>query len=173
MRIKQLLAALLFCLAAPALLAASGPANYSGHWSLDKTRSKNLPPHYQEVTQHELNITQDPKTLTVAVTVKLEQHDPDHLEFKYSLDGASTKAESMIRTPDGPMTVPATLQAKPEGDGGLLITIERELPFGEQPIKATTTEHWHLDSEGKVLTIERADDSPRGRRESTMVFTKS
>jgi hypothetical protein len=155
-------------------LQAAGPANFAGTWSLDKGQSKDLPPFYENVKTHSLKITQSAKELVVSVDVTSAAHEPDHFDFTYALDGSPTKAEAKIRTPDGPMSVPATLQATVAADGGLAITIVRELPSldGGEPMKGTTNEKWHLQPDGKTLVIDRVDEMPRGKFASTMVFTR-
>lgn len=168
---KKTAAVLLLLLALPML--ADKPANYAGRWSLDKARSANLPPRYEQVTSHELTITQNDKELAVTVRITVPDRAPDPMELRYQLDGTPTKTETLIRTPAGPSNVPTVLQAKPAAGGGLVITIERELPSRDgQPFKGTTVETWHLDADGKTLTIDRADEMPRGRMESKLVFTR-
>lgn len=156
-----------------ALFAADAPVSYAGKWTLDKSQSKNLPPWYERVDSHALEITQDAGSLNVAVTVTSAQHAPDRFDFHYNLDGTPTRTETMIRTPAGPAPVPTTLKAEPQSNGEVVITIDREMKDREgQPMKGTTVERWKLDATGKLLTIERADEMPRGRMESTMVFTR-
>lgn len=168
---KKTLAVLLFL--ATAAFAADKPASYAGRWTLDKAKSANLPPYYAEITSHELTITQSEKELHVAVVVTAPDREADKFDFRYNLDGTPAKTETLVRTPSGPRSVPATLQAKPAADGGLAITIERELPSRDGgTFKGTTNEAWRLDAEGKTLTIGRVDDMPRGKFESTMVFTR-
>jgi hypothetical protein len=143
--------------------ATMSAADYSGKWTLDKAQSRDLPPFYEHITSHALTITQDAKELDVAVTVSSDRHDPDHFDFHYKLDGTPAESESKIRTPNGPMTIPTTLTAKPNADGTLLITIDRKQ-------MGTTTETWHLD--GNKLIIDRTDEMPRGKFSSQMVFVR-
>jgi hypothetical protein len=71
------------------------------------------------------------------------------------------------------MKVPATLKASDAGDGKLQITISRIIPMGESTFKSITVEDWSLSTDGKTLTINRTDESPRGKMESVMVFVKN
>ena len=41
-----------------------------------------------------------------------------------------------------------------------------------ESFKATTQETWHLDADGKTLTIDRVDEMRRGKFESKMVFAR-
>jgi hypothetical protein len=77
-----------------------------------------------------------------------------------------------MRTPSGTRAVPATLKAVVAEDGGLHITITREMRMGEGAFRAVTAEDWRLSPDGKTLNIHRADDTPRGKRESEMVFVR-
>jgi hypothetical protein len=148
-------------------------ADYSGRWTLDKTQSKDLPDYYANVKSHALEIEQDAKELVVRVAITREDGGIDDFDFRYALDGTPVKTTSEVRTPNGKLTIPAILSAKPAADGGLSITIERELPMRGETVKGMTYETWHLDATGKVLTIDRIDDSPRRRHEAKMIFTKS
>ena len=40
-------------------------------------------------------------------------------------------------------------------------------------ISVTTKETWELSADGKTLTVNREQTTPRGTNTSTMVFTKS
>jgi hypothetical protein len=153
--------------------AQAKPANYAGNWTLDTAKSKNLPKYYERIKSHKLSITQDEKQLKVAVTVDLGGSEPDKLSFVYNLDGSETKTQTQIRTQDGPMQVPTTLSAKVGADGKIHIIIAREIQLPDGPFKGTTIEDWELSADGKTLTIHRADDTPRGKTESDMIFVKN
>lgn len=164
----------MIALAATLLFHASVfAADYTGRWTLDKSQSKDLPEYYGNVQSHALDITQDAKELVIKVTIATADRGTETFDFRYLLDGTPVKSETPVRTPNGDMMIPALLTAKPADDGGLSITIERELPMRGQTIKAMTFEQWHLDAAGKVLTIDRVDDSPRRRHEAKMIFVKS
>jgi hypothetical protein len=160
-------------LAAIALLALSAQAaGYSGSWSLDKAKSSNLPPYYEQITGHDLKIAQDDNELAVTAVITADR-GPENFEFRYKLDGTATAGETSVRTPNGERKVPTVLQLKKADNGDLNITIERELPSRDgSTFKGTTIETWHLDAEGKVLTIDRVDETRRGRTEARMVFVR-
>ncbi|HEX8170283.1 MAG TPA: hypothetical protein VF824_07075 [Thermoanaerobaculia bacterium] len=168
----RLTAAALVLFAVP-LLAAAAPPDYSGHWTLSKEQSANLPNFYDQVKTHELNVTQSAAALEVKVTVTSDSHDPDHFDFHYKLDGTPTPTETQIRTPNGPVSVPTVLAAAPDANGELVITIERELTMRGNSMKATTVEHWKLSADGKTLTIARTDNRGGQTMSSTMVFLRS
>ena len=153
--------------------AAAKPADYTGAWTLDMKQSKNLPPYYLHVQGHKLSITQDDRQLRVAVEISDAGREPFRVDFVYSLDGAETKTETQMRTPAGMRSVPTALKAEAAEDGTLRVTITREMaaPDG-RALKAVTTEDWRLSPDAKTLNIHRADDTPRGKTESDMVFVK-
>jgi hypothetical protein len=160
-----------------ALLLASSPArgaaksvDYSGAWTLDVVRSKNLPPFYGNVKSHKLRVKQDWGYLIVEVEVDDGGAEPFKTTFGYKLDGTETKTQ--VRTPSGTLDVPTTLRAVPAEGGGLHITITREAVRRDQPFRAVTTEDWRLSPDGKTLDIRRTDDAPRGRVEYEMVFVR-
>lgn len=152
---------------------AQGAVSYAGTWTLDPAQSRNLPPHYQRVSAHVLRITQDDAKLTVSVTIESADRPAEQFDFQYRLDGEPTRTETMIRTPAGLTPVPTTLRAEPQENGGMRITVDREIkmPNGETR-NGASLEQWRLDASGNVLTIDRVDDTPRGRMESTMVFVR-
>jgi hypothetical protein len=160
-------------LASTALFAAAAakPANYAGKWTLDQTRSHNLPRYYTRIKSQTLNVAQDASTLDVAVELAMGDPAPDKLDFHYKLDGTETKGESMIRTPSGPVKTPVTLKASVAASGALAITIDRDLP--NQGGHVTTNEAWELSADGKTLTVTRNDVTPMGAHESELVFVKS
>lgn len=168
---------LLFAAALVAVIfvnAFAKPANYAGAWTLDVKQSRNLPPYYSHVQSHKLSIAQDDEQLRVAVEISDAGAEPFKIDFVYSLDGTETKTETQMRTPAGLRSVPATLKAVAAEDGTLRITITREIntPDG-RALKAVTVEDWKLSPDAKTLTIHRADDTPRGKTESEMIFVKS
>ena len=86
----------------------------------------------------------------------------------YSLDGKETKAEV-----DGPMgKMPVTYKGDAKTDGSLELSSSRTFngPMGEMTM--TTKEKWTLSSDGKSLTIDRVNTTPRGEQTSKLVFTK-
>ncbi len=172
--LKNLLLCAALLAAANLLGAAAKPADYTGAWTLDMKQSKNLPPFYQNVQSHKLNVTQDEKHLRVAVEIGDGGAEPFKANFDYNLDGTETKTETPMRTPNGTRAVPTTLKAEAVEGGGLHITITRERPTRDGgTVKLATTEDWKLSSDGKTLNIHRADETPRGEKmESDLVFVK-
>ena len=87
----------------------------------------------------------------------------------YSLDGKETIVE--IEGPTGKM--PVTYKAVSGPGGALVLTNSRSFtgPMGE--VKLTTKETWKLSPDGRTLTVDRENTTPRGAQTSTLVFVKS
>lgn len=166
---KRIALAALLLSAASLSAATTAPANFAGKWTLDQSKSQNLPHFYARVKNHTLNVTQDASSLDVGVEVAVGEQAPEKLDFHYTLDGKESKTETSIRTVSGPVKTPAYLKATVADAGGLAITIDRVLPDGAH-IK--TNELWTLSADGKTLTVHRKDDGPMGSRDSDMVFVK-
>jgi hypothetical protein len=153
--------------------AANQAADYSGSWAMDKARSTGLPAVYDKVKRHTLLNTQTSTQLGVLVEVDIGQPDTDKIDFAYPLDGTLANTQSKIRTRDGLVNVPTTLQALVGADGSIHIDIVRTIPMGDKTITSRATEDWQLSADGKTLNIHRTDESPRGKNQSDMVFIKS
>lgn len=89
----------------------------------------------------------------------------------YSLDGKETTEEPSAE--NAGMGIPGTkLKADLKSDGTLNLSLVRKFntPMGES--ESSTKEKWTLSADGKTLTIDRDQTSPRGSLSAKMVFTK-
>jgi hypothetical protein len=85
----------------------------------------------------------------------------------YSLNGKETTVQQ-----DSPMgQVPVTLKAKIDG-GKLNLSSSRTFNGPNGEVSISTKETWSLSDDGKTLTVEREQTSPRGTNSSTLVFAK-
>ena len=83
----------------------------------------------------------------------------------YTLDGKEVVTESN----GGSSTVKATWSS----DGKTLeLSSVRAGSFNGNEFKATTNDKLTLSGDGKVLTVKRTGESPRGPVDATMVFNK-
>ena len=85
----------------------------------------------------------------------------------FSLDGKETKVEA-----PGRRGGEVTLKSKLHENGKLELWMTRNFEGRNGSISVKTTETWELSEDGKMLTINSAMETPRGTRESKMVFTK-
>ena len=177
----------LLCLLATWAVCAMAPANFSGAWTLDKSKSE---PAEQMANGPDitLTITQDDKQLTVETMRSGGQGGGPGggggqgggqgggggrgmggpAKLTYGLDGKKTSME--IPNPNGASTI--DLEAKWNGEQKLELKNVRHLNFQGNAVDVTTTETWELADGGKTLKINRASESPRGKMESKMVFVK-
>ncbi len=189
---KLLFLAVVTCFLSMAAFAQK--ANYAGTWTLDAGKSK-LDERSRNVESMTLIVTQTQTELSVTSTTK---HSAATLEVPagaprppgggggggggmgrgmgalgdgktvYALDGKETKVD--FEGPNG--NIPQTLKAKAEGAKlHLSKSMTMSTPRGEMTI--STKETWELGADGKTLTVNREQTTPRGTNTSTMVFTKS
>ncbi len=164
-RITPLLAGL-----TPLILAlvanAAPPANFAGTWVLDKSKTQNLPRQWENATSVTMEIKQDEKQITAETNIEGSQFPSP--TWTYNLDGTESSVDVQGRMPGK-----ATLKAAWANDGNTLeLSRKQSGNFNGQEFTFTTTEKWTLTEEGKVLTIMRSSESPRGKQESTLVFNK-
>jgi hypothetical protein len=86
----------------------------------------------------------------------------------YSLEGKETTVE--MDGPNGKM--PVIYKGTQEADGTLKLSTSRTFNGGMGEITMTTKETWTLSTDGKTLTIDRENTTPRGVQTSKLVFTK-
>jgi len=163
-----------------AVLAASAaaPANFAGTWSLDKTKSQGLDGRMQNAESVTWTITQDDKTISIDSKVAGGQPPAGGPGSgggrgpagprSYNLDGKEVTAEA-----GGQMGGSNTTKATWSSDGATLeLSSVRTGSFNGNDFKATTNEKLSLSGDGKVLTVNRHSESPRGTQDSTLVFNK-
>ena len=164
---------------------AAAPGNFAGTWTLDKSKSQGLNPRLQNAESVSWVIAQTDKDITIEE--KITGGAPPAGgppggapgggggrgmgmggfggPRTFNLDGSETSAD-MGR---GKVLRKATLSS----DGKTLDLSSKstfEGPNGE--VTLTTTEKLQLSGDGKVLTVTRHSESPRGPQDSTLVFNK-
>lgn len=164
-------------------LAAAAPTNFAGAWSLDKSKSKDLPQQWSNIEMMTLRVTQDGQQVSVSTDVQMSADAnasggmgggrgrgmgmfPQNASYK--LDGTETTSEA---TGGRGGTVTTKSEWK---DGGKTLVLKRVSKFNVNgnDVTATTTEEWSLSADGKTLTVKRTSESPRGTQSSTLVFNK-
>jgi hypothetical protein len=170
--------ALLFALA----VHAAAPANFAGTWTLDKSKSQGLNPRQQNAESVSWVITQTDKEITIEE--KTTGGNPPAGgppgggpgggggggrgmggPRTFNLDGTETSSENER----GKTLRKATLSS----DGKTLELSSKSTfqgPNGE--ITLNSSDKLQLSADGKVLTVSRHSESPRGTQDSTLVFNK-
>lgn len=162
-------------------VSAAAPTNFAGTWVLDKSKSQGLDQGMQNAESVAWVITQDDKQITIET--KLTGGQPAGGGSgtgggggggrgggfggprTYTLDGKEVTTENQRGT--------SSLKSTWSGDGKTLeLTTVRAGNFNGNEFKATTTDKLSLSGDGKVLTVKRNGESPRGPIDATLVFTK-
>ena len=189
---------LLLLVGAVALFSIAGfaqkAANYAGTWKLDKAQSKldqrmsaGIDSMTWTVSQtgNELKIVSDVKRAEAPMAAPPAGGPPvgggggrgmgrggfggGDGTTVYSLDGKETTGEL-----DGPMgKMPVSYKATTAADGSVVLTSSRTINGPNGEAKVTTKESWKLSADGKTLTVDRENTSPRGTQTSTLVFVKA
>jgi hypothetical protein len=187
----------LFAFAALASSAVA-PASFAGTWKLDKEKSKGLNPNQQSAESIVWTITQDDKQITIDSKVTPGQPPAGAPPAgappagappagapaggpgpgggggrgggmggprTYTLDGKEVTSEAM----GGSLAMKSSWAN--EGKTLELSSVRSGSRDGTD-FKFTSTDKMSLSADGKVLTVERHSESPRGPQDSTMVFAK-
>ena len=160
---------------------AAAPANFAGTWTLDKSKSQGLNPRQQNADSVSWVITQTEKEITLEE--KITGGNPPAGApgggpgggggrgmgmggpRTFNLDGSETSSENER----GKTVRKATVS----GDGKTIELSSKSTfqgPNGE--ITLNSNDKLQLSADGKVLTVNRHSESPRGAQDSTLVFNK-
>src|SRR5215212_793680 len=178
-----------------ALAAQAAAPNFAGTWTLDKSKSQGLSQRVQNAESVSWNITQTDKDITIDEKItggggpgaggppagappaggapqgggpgggRGGMMGGGGGPRTFNLDGSETTGE-MGR---GKFVRKATLSA----DGKTLELVSKvtfQGPEGE--VTTTSTDKLSLSADGKMLTVVRHSESPRGPQDSTLVFNK-
>jgi hypothetical protein len=188
MKMKIVLMAMFtLVLAVAAISAQDRTANFAGSWTLDASKSKL--DERMRIESMTLNVTQTDKELKVETKTKRAPRPEGETGGSgqgrggmgrggfgggdgttvYSLDGKETKVEQETSMGKFPVTYKANL----EKGGKLNLSSSRTISGQMGEMTITTKETWQLSEDGKVLTIKRETETPRGAQSSEMVFTKN
>ncbi len=152
--------------------------DYSGTWVLDKEASK-LDDRSKNIESMTVTITQSEKEITLTTDTK-RAASPDGGgrmgggrgmggtdSATYTLDGKETKAER-----EGPMgKIPVTLKAKVSKDK-LKLSRNSEINTPMGAMTMTIADTLTLSADGKTLTLEREQTTPRGTSSNKFVLKK-
>lgn len=149
------------CIGALAVYAA-GP-NFSGTWELDKSKSE-LSGRMANIEGMTMVVTQDANKITIET--KVAGMGDQGQAMSYNLDGSESSMEITGRMP-----AKATLKAKWQNDV-LELNQDRAMSMNGNDFTVTIKDHLELSPDGKMLTLHRTTDSPRGTQETKLVFNK-
>ena len=181
---------LIMALALVALAASVvAPPSFAGTWKLDKEKSQGLDPRTQNAESVVWTITQDDKQITIDSKVTAGAPPAGAPAGgpgtggggggggrgggaagprTYTLDGKEVTSEA-----GGQMGGTNAMKSSWSTDGKTLeLSSVRTGSFNGTDFKATTTDKMSLSADGKVLTVVRHSESPRGTQDLTLVFNK-
>jgi hypothetical protein len=183
-----------------ALAAQAAAPNFAGTWTLDKSKSQGLSQRIQGVDSVVWTIAQTDKTITIEEKVTGGQGGPGGPPAgaapsgappaggppagggqgggpgrgmgggmggprTFNLDGTETSGE----TGRGKFVRKATLSS----DGKTLeLSTKTTFQGPEGEVTVTSSDKLELSADGKVLTVARHSESPRGPQDSTWVLNK-
>jgi len=182
---RNFLFAVALSLLAVAGVSAQKSANFSGHWELDPAKSKIEGRRIDAMT---LDVTQTAKDIKVDTnTTRAPRPDANtpnptgapggmgrsfggfggDTSVTYTLDGTETTIQQ--EGPNGPL--PVKLTGKLDA-GKLNLSSIRIFNGPNGQISISSKESWTLSPDGKTLTINREQSSPRGNTTLELVFAK-
>ena len=192
----SLISALVFSLA----VHAAAPANFAGTWTLDKSKSQGLSPRFQNVESVTWTITQTDKTITLDEKVvgggpPSGGAAPAGAPPAGGAPGAGAgqgggqgggrgmgggMGGPRIFNLDGTETSGETGRGKfvrkaAWANDGKTLELSTKTTFQgpEGEVTVTSTDKLELSADGKMLTVARHSESPRGPQDSTWVLNKN
>ena len=176
---KTFFAAALCCLLAAAAFAQTKPADFSGTWTLDISKSKL--DERSRVESMTLTVLQTAKDIRVeSKTTRAPRPEGaggagggrggfggGDSVFTYTLDGKEAKVEQESRMGKIPVTLIGKFDA-----GTLNLSSSRTFEGQMGTMTLTTKETWTLSPDGTMLTVVRENQTPRGSNTATLVFVK-
>lgn len=174
-----------------AVLAASAaaPASFAGTWTLDKAKSQGLSQRLQNADSVQWIITQDAKQISIESKVAGGQPAAGPGTGtgggtgagtgggmgrgmggprSYNLDGKEVTTEN-----GGQMGGTTAMKATWSSDGQTLeLSTVGTGNFNGNEFKSVSTDKLQLSGDGKILTVSRHSESPRGTQDSTLIFNK-
>lgn len=182
MRKSFILMTAVFTLVFSVAASAQSATNFAGDWTLDKDKSELG--ERSRVKSMTMKVTQSDNELTYERKVEREAREGggggrgmgrgrrggggNVGAIAFSLDGEETTVEAKGRRGGE-----VKLQSKTHEGGKLELWITRSFEGRNGSMTIKTIETWELSEDGKTLTVNSETETPRGKRESKMVFTKS
>lgn len=179
---KLIIAAGLITALALAAFGTTGglPVSFAGTWTLDKAKSQGLDQRMQNAESVTCVITQDDNT--VSVEWKIAGGQPPAGAAPGGGGGGMGRGPSGPRVfnldgkevvSEGPMSSTNAVKAIwSDATKTLELSTVSTGNRDGQEIKVTRVDKLSLSADGKVLTINRHSESPRGAQDSTLVFNK-
>ena len=147
------------------ITAAAAKVDFSGTWTLDKSKSEGLPPGMDQI----MTVVQTGDKLSLETKLTTEQGEqvvPD----SYILDGK--EVDFTPKTPGGQSGKGKRI-AKWGADGNSIEVSENStFDTPEGAINLQATRKWMLSTDGKTLQIDMTIDGPNGKQVIKRTFIK-
>ena len=179
---KLIIAAGLITALALAAFGTTGglPVSFAGSWTLDKAKSQGLDQRMQNAESVTCVITQDDNTISVEWKIAGGQPPAGAPSGGGGMGGGRGPAgprtynlDGKEVTSEGPMSSTNAVKATwSDATKTLELSTVSTGNRDGQEFKITRVDKLSLSADGKVLTINRHSESPRGAQDSTLVFNK-
>lgn len=146
--------------------AAAAKVDFSGTWTLDKTKSEGLPP---QIKGQVMTVSQSGDKINIESKMTTDEGEQDVSDV-YTLDGKP--ADFTSKGPGG-LEGKGKRTAKWSADGNSIEVTEAityDTPQGSINVDITRT--WALSADGKVLTIDMNVSSAMGSQQIKRVLVK-
>ncbi len=170
----------LSCILAASALAQEKNTDFSGTWVLDVSKSKL--DERARIESMTMTVSQTEKGIKIETATKRQAPPVDAQRgggggfgrggggdsaFTYTLDGKETTIQQESQFGQ----IPIILKAKIDGSS-LKLSQSRTINSPQGEVSISTKDKLSLSVDGKTLTVDREQSSPRGSNSSTLVFTK-
>lgn len=160
MRTKTLITGCGLLMAVACLALAAGNANFSGKWTLDKTRSFSNPAGLEQT----MTITHEGDLIKLEAHVKTAR-GAQEVKESYTLDGKESEF-----SPSSPPNAKGKRKVSwLPNHQGIVINDETSV---DGKVVSQVTRKWTLSADGKSLTVDYFFDDQRGSFEAKRVFNK-
>ena len=179
--------AVALCAMAISASAQKAPADFTGKWNLDLTKSKLTDREKTSIESMTYTVTQSATDIKVEIATKraappagAPAGGPPGGGGGGGMGGGGGAPapqtfvlgkETTVDQQMGQNTVPVKMGSKWDGSK-LILSTSRTFRGPNGEVTSTTKETWELGADGKTLTVNREAVSPRGTDATTRVFTK-
>lgn len=168
MRSLTVFSTLIFLLIGSMIFADEGQVNFSGEWAFNQDKSETGGGRGRgRMATAKLVVTQNADKIIIERSGKRRNGDEFSYKEELPLNGKETKLENSFGAD-------VTASAK-WTDGGKTLTITSTTVFNRngREFEMHSTNVWSLLENGKVLSIASTRTTPRGERNSKLVYDKT
>lgn len=163
--ISAAIALLVMCVSASAAVAQK--ADFSGTWTLDRSRSEGVPQGMEQT----MNLKQVGDRLEMEMKITGGPQGDEEIKDEFILDGKEVDYKPTVMK--GVEVNRAKRTSRWSADGrGLDLSEDAIVDGPDGMANFKITRHWQLSEDGKTLTIDMTVDGPRGARKSKRVYAK-